>query len=177
MLYVKHYNNTQPNLIMHYISHSISPPLHPHAPPYTQSHNPSLPPPSLSPSTPLPPPPPTNKTKNNFSQPVKMSAAKSRSNQVQHPMPVKGLELRVVQSRQKWREKFWEKFRTVRDGCEQEGFPDIGNLNREWLVAKALKFPSCTRKSYPLGFACQLWCHHSCSLYSGGTYLWTVFTV
>ena len=30
-LYVNHYNNTQPNLIMHYISHSIPPPpLHPH---------------------------------------------------------------------------------------------------------------------------------------------------
>ena len=52
---------------------------------------------------------------------MKTSAAKSRSNQVQHPMPVKGLELRVVQSRQQWGEKFWEKFWTVRDGCEQEG--------------------------------------------------------
>jgi len=41
-LYMKHNNNTQTNLIMHYISHSTPPPpLHPHT--YTQSRNPSLP--------------------------------------------------------------------------------------------------------------------------------------
>ena len=43
MLNMKHYNDTQPNLIKHYISHSIPPPpLHLHL--CTQSHNASLPP-------------------------------------------------------------------------------------------------------------------------------------
>ena len=58
VLYMKHNNNTQPNLIMHYISHSSPPsPLHPHTyiihnlttPGFlfslSQTHPPSLPPP------------------------------------------------------------------------------------------------------------------------------------
>ena len=40
---MKHYN-AQPNLIMHYISHSITPPpQHPHPCVHTQSYNPLLP--------------------------------------------------------------------------------------------------------------------------------------
>ena len=58
-LYMKHDNNTQPNLIMRYISHSFPPPpLHPPPPPHTHTHtqsrNPSLP--NLS-QSPRPPPP------------------------------------------------------------------------------------------------------------------------
>ena len=38
-LHTKHYNNTQPNLIMHYISRSIPPPpLHPHMCTHTHTH-------------------------------------------------------------------------------------------------------------------------------------------
>ena len=37
-LYMKHYNNTPPNLIMHYISHSTPPPpLHPHTRKHTHT--------------------------------------------------------------------------------------------------------------------------------------------
>ena len=55
-LYMKHYNNIQPNLIMPYVlSHSVPPPpLHPHTLTYTQSHNPSRPPLSLPVSLHLP---------------------------------------------------------------------------------------------------------------------------
>ena len=67
-LYIKHYNNTQPNLITHYISHSVppSPPAstharaHPLPPPHTHTRNlatPPPPPPPLLP-TPLPSYPP-----------------------------------------------------------------------------------------------------------------------
>ena len=85
---------------MHYISHSISPPLHPHAPPHLRIRSLATPHSPLPVSLHLPPSPP-NKQNNSFSQPVKTAVAKSRSNQVQHSMPVKRLELRVVQSRQK----------------------------------------------------------------------------
>ena len=58
VLSMKHYNNTQPNLIMHYISHSIphSPPL-PHT--YTHTHTHTHTHTSLLPLSPSLSPPPT----------------------------------------------------------------------------------------------------------------------
>ena len=67
-LYMKHYNNTQPNLITHSISHFIPHPLlhpHTHTPPPLHTHTISQPlaSPSLSQyNPPVPPTPPTTTT-------------------------------------------------------------------------------------------------------------------
>ena len=117
---MKHYN-TQPNLIMHYISHSIPPfSLHPHMRTHPHPHTHNLATPRLPISLPVTPHPQNahtharthactrarthahtqtqkqkkTKTTTRLSQPVKTSAAKSRSNQVLFPACVGRSEAR-----------------------------------------------------------------------------------
>ena len=124
-LHMKHYNKTQPNLIMHYISHSIPPfSLHPHMRTHPHPHTHNLATPRLPISLPVTPHPQNahtharthactrartharththtqtqkqkkTKTTTRLSQPVKTSAAKSRSNQVLFPACVGRSEAR-----------------------------------------------------------------------------------
>ena len=101
-LYIKHYNNTQPNLITHYISHSVPP--SPPASTLARAHPlPPAPPPTHTRNlaTPLPPPfrhpfPHTPQNRQSAGEDVssqkKQETNKTKNLYVQHPVPVKGLD-------------------------------------------------------------------------------------
>ena len=77
-LYMKHDNNTQPNLIMCYISHSFPPPpLHPHTHTHTHTHTHNLATPHFPISPSLSPPHPTHEQE----QPTHASVSQWRCQQ------------------------------------------------------------------------------------------------